>query len=189
MNLPTPTTMRTQRGTFDLREPDPAAINIHDVARSLARLPRYLGHTETAYSVAQHSVEVALRLPDDELLDVEGVGVSLRFIGLMHDAPEAYTGDITRPMKTLIGPRIKQLEQVIWLAFCHRYHLPEELPPAVKEADDRMLATEQRDLFSPPQINSVHEPYEYTVRPWGEQTARANWLKLFRQLKPKGVLG
>lgn len=171
------TAFRTKRGFFDVLDPDPAAIVLHDIARSLSRTPRFLGHTEQTYTVAQHCVLLAMRLPEE-----------LRFVGLMHDAPEAYTGDIIRPMKVAIGPRMKEIEDRIWQAFCLKYDMAFDLPEAVKIADNRMLATEYRDLFDPAQT-CAWEPYEFKIHVWNEHTAKATWLKHFKQYKPRGVLG
>ncbi len=64
-----------------------ACIAIEDIAQSLAYTNRYNGYLGT-YSVAQHSIEVANRLPPE-----------LAFYGLMHDAVETYVGDMLGPLK------------------------------------------------------------------------------------------
>lgn len=80
----------------DLMDPQPETICIDDIAHALARLARFNGHTRTAgiYSVADHCLwcsGVALdRWPD-------APGVALQ--ALLHDAHEAYTGDIVAPLK------------------------------------------------------------------------------------------
>lgn len=64
-----------------------------DIAWSLARLPRFCGHTHTFYSVAQHCVEMtrmALKNGEDKL--------DCLYI-LLHDAHEMVMGDIPSPVK------------------------------------------------------------------------------------------
>lgn len=101
---------------------------IEDIAFALANINRYGGHAGL-YSVAQHCVLVSMQLQPD-----------LKLSGLLHDAPEAYLGDIPSPLKALL-PDYKVLEQ--------QYHEVIDIHfdvwtqhKKVKEADLRMLITE-----------------------------------------------
>ena len=68
-------------------DPRPEDICIRDIAHHLSLCCRFNGACRVHYSVAQHSVMVANILP-----------APLRFWGLMHDATEAYVGDMVRNM-------------------------------------------------------------------------------------------
>ena len=59
------------------------------IAKQLGALCRYAGATPDHYSVARHSLVVAALAPDDP---------SHKMAALLHDAHEALTGDILRPM-------------------------------------------------------------------------------------------
>jgi len=122
---------------FDLVDPDPSMISIKDIAISLANQCRFNGHTKRFYSVAEHSLYVSRVLPRD-----------LAFCGLMHDAAEAYVGDMTSPLKTLVLG-FSELEGRIWRTICARFSLPVELPEAVHVADTRMMITEGEFLMAP----------------------------------------
>jgi 5'-deoxynucleotidase YfbR-like HD superfamily hydrolase len=122
---------------FDLLEPRADQVDIVDIAHSLANLCRFNGHVRQFYSVAQHSYFVS-RI----------VGPEYALCGLLHDATEAYVGDMTRPLKSVM-PRFKEVEDRIWLAIAERFGLPREIPPAVKHADNIALVTERRDLLKP----------------------------------------
>lgn len=118
----------------DLLHPDPFALQINDIAHALAFICRFGGHTREFYSVAQHSLMVALNVPAEDAL-----------AGLMHDATEAYCGDMVAPLKACM-PAYRDVEAGLWEALAYRYRLPAELPASVRHADKVLLATEQRDL-------------------------------------------
>ena len=102
---------------FNPFEPDPEQIDPGDIARALANVCRFGGHTRAFYSVAQHSVIVS------ELVEERGGDVEDVFAALMHDATEAYLGDMPHPIK-------------------HR----SPLGAAFKEAEDRLEAVLRRAL-------------------------------------------
>lgn len=108
----------------DLLCPRPASITIDDIAWSLSRTARFNGHTDgcSPYSVAQHSVWVAQVVQD--LFDADPV-TTLQ--ALLHDAHEAYTGDIASPLKHLpaLRPHIKAIERGLQEAI----HVAFDVPP------------------------------------------------------------
>jgi hypothetical protein len=64
-----------------------------DVAEALARIPRFTGHVRSGpYSVAQHSILGA------DLLYKQHKEAALAAAFLLHDAHEAYMGDIATPV-------------------------------------------------------------------------------------------
>lgn len=66
----------------------------------------------------------------------------------MHDAAEAYLGDVTRPLKALL-PDYRAIEARMEGAIFHRFNvaLP-KLKEAVRRIDNLALATEKAALFS-----------------------------------------
>jgi hypothetical protein len=79
---------------FPYDDVSPDNICIEDIAHSLAHLCRYTGHTCMFYSVAQHSLLVAEKIPG---------GPGEKLVGLLHDAAEAYTNDLASPLKRWLG--------------------------------------------------------------------------------------
>ena len=120
---------------FDLFEPDADMIDPRDISHSLAHLCRFNGHTHTHYSVAQHSLIVCNLVPQKDQLPA-----------LIHDATEAYLGDMTRPLKVLMS-EYREIEQRVWHAICDRFNIEPILPESVIRADMIALATERRDLM------------------------------------------
>jgi hypothetical protein len=114
-------------------------INIVDIAHSLSQLCRFNGHTLRHYSVAQHCVLVSRLVDSDIALE-----------GLMHDAEEAYTGDMTTQIKHS-GDMFDfcQLGEKISLQIFKRFNLQDT--PAVhdeiKVQDTIICEIEKASLF------------------------------------------
>jgi uncharacterized protein len=122
--------------TLNLTRPVLTLDDVHRMAMVLARLCRFTGHTEDFYSVAQHSVVVSYLVPPELALDA-----------LLHDAAEAFLGDITSPVRGMIGPLpIVKLEFNLLDAIYKA--IGRERPKAdtrVQLADDLALCWELRD--------------------------------------------
>lgn len=149
---------------FDLYEPDADLIDPRDIAHSLAHLCRFNGHTREFYSVAQHACMVADLVPEQDKL-----------AALLHDAAEAYIGDMVQPLKQWMYA-YQDVEQWIWERICIRFNLDPKLPASVCHADLVALATERRDLMpADPAIWACLigiEPTAETIRPWSATEAR-----------------
>jgi hypothetical protein len=127
--------------TYSGRHVDPTClfddeISITDIAHSLSRQARFNGATEEIYTVAQHSIYVSYVCDPKNAL-----------WGLLHDAPEAYIGDIVRPVKDEIKA-LARLEDTVMRAICLKYGLPQDhMPEDVLHADNMMLDIELSALF------------------------------------------
>lgn len=128
---------------FDLEDPQPDMVCVADVAAALSKLCRFTGHTSRFYSVAQHSVLVS-----------DLAGPAFAFEALLHDAAEAYVGDISTPLKQVLGTAIRDVERRIDAAVRQHFGLPSAHSPEVKLADIRALGME-RDCFLP----NDHHPW------------------------------
>lgn len=123
-------------------DPRPDEVRIEDIAHALANVCRYGGHSKWHYSVAQHSVLVCRYVIDKRLPD----GGTAAKMALLHDAAEAYIGDMVRPLKRLL-PEYQKAELLIMDAILTHFGLPHDEPKIVKEADNVLLATEARVLM------------------------------------------
>lgn len=155
---------------FDLHNPDPKAVRIVDIATALARIPRFNGHTKTHYSVAQHSVLVTREL--------QPCSRETALYGLLHDAAEAYIGDISRPVKAIIRRHTEALavlEENILGEILRSYGLDGTLPEEVKAADN-LIGKREWDSFM------TTNPPKDRIYAWPEVASRNTFLKTFESL-------
>jgi hypothetical protein len=171
-------------GVFLLDDPQPEQVRLADVAHSLALTCRFGGHCREFYSVAQHSV----------LMARASVGTpELALAVLLHDAAEAYTGDLVAPVK-------RRFETEAWRSFEDRidWAVGSALggPPYdwvstvrsnhVKDLDRRMLAAEARLLmvWPPPWKWGIEgvESLVSEIAPWGPELAEREFVGEYARL-------
>lgn len=148
-----PTATRTASGrSLDLLKPDPRDVDIRDIAHHLSQINRYGGASCFPVNVAQHSV-LALSIGMQILHQPRATQIYT----LLHDAHEAYLGDITSPAAVAIdgpiGDTIDTLKDGIDDAlWCHfGLESPDAATRAlVRKADRMAFATEWRDTMHGP---------------------------------------
>lgn len=156
-------------------DPDPSTISIIDIGHALSNQCRFLGHTESFYSVAQHCLFVSEEVPPQDAL-----------WGLLHDASEAYLSDVPRPLKKL--PEFEQyrtVERLLMKTICEVFGLPLEQPQSVTHADLVALATEVRDLMAPSQQpwDAMPPPSKRRIVPLTPKEAEKRFLDRFWKLR------
>ena len=155
-------------------EPRIDRVAIEDIAHGLAYQCRFNGQTCEFYSVAQHSLVVASLVPEH-----------LRFAALMHDAAEAYLGDMVKPLKVLL-PQFAEIEDKVGAIIAAAFALDFSDYAPIKRADLVALATEKRDLMP----HSVERwaylddivPLPDPIRPLDPASAKRAFLDAFAQL-------
>ena len=120
---------------FNPLSPKPCDICIDDIAHALSLICRGNGQISCFYSVARHSICCAKEAYE------RGLGARVELLCLIHDAAEAYIGDMTRPLKRQM-PKFadceNELVKVIFEALEISPMNNDELK-AVKEIDNAML--------------------------------------------------
>jgi uncharacterized protein len=161
--------------------PEPAAIDIGDIAHALANQCRFGGHCRRFYSVAQHSCVVA------DLAAGRGADSDAVLWALLHDAAEAYLGDLPHPVKhnSELGRIYREAEDALQQAIFQRFGLPPAPPPVVVGIDRAVLAAERRELMVAawdwPELEGVAAA-EITIEPWQPERAAREFLERYERL-------
>jgi len=158
---------------WDLLDPHPLDVCWEDIAHSLARIFRFNGHTlrRREVSVAMHSLNVAAHLAQ------AGASAHTQLHGLLHDAHEAFIGDITTPVMDAFEIRHpgtrhavdmikKETDAAIFQAAgMGRFQATEEIPQ-IKDADMAVLRAERKACMAK------------SYRPWPEAIGKGDVAKL-----------
>jgi uncharacterized protein len=161
-------------------DPDPEQLDVGDIARALANQCRFGGHSRVFYSVAQHSVIVS------ELVEQRGGDVEDVFAALMHDATEAYLGDMPHPLKhrSPLGAAFREAEDHLEAALREHFSIKADVPE-IKRADRALLATERRafsaERWQWPELDGV-EPLDLELTALPPQAAATAFLRRFAEL-------
>ncbi len=138
----------------------------HNIAFSLAHINRFNGHLGT-YSVAQHCCLVSDMAPP-----------ALKLDALLHDAPEAYLGDVTAPLKALL-PEYRKLEDHYHRTIDEYYGVVTR-HSAIKDLDLRMLTTEAAALGGNVADYPLFvDPLPVLIEPWAPERAYQEWMTRF----------
>lgn len=163
-------------------DPGPA-ICLEDIAHALSNLPRWTGHTSEFYSIAQHSVLVS-RFCHTYPLEA-----------LLHDASEAYTGDINKPLKEMLGSPFKDIEHRLQDAVHAKFGLRvnADMKMKIKYADIQVAFAEARQflnvemhLGSTTDIFFMGEEYmgrvDGAIESWSPPQAEFMFLERYKEL-------
>jgi hypothetical protein len=171
--LPRGDWMQTYTGrAFYPMDPRAEDIDPRDIAHALSMLCRYGGHVSRFYSVAEHCVLMSYMVGECSLW------------ALLHDATEAYVGDMIRPLKSGM-PTYREVENRLMRRVCDRFGLPYTCPAEVKEADNRILLDERSALMWPPaQPWAVEDlaPLGVPVTGWTPAEAERQYLVRLNEL-------
>lgn len=166
--------IRTHTGKYvDPLKLRAADIRIEDIAHHLSLACRYAGACPYHYSVAQHSLYVS------ELMARKHPGSRMMALaGLLHDASEAYLGDMSSPMKH--NPAMsfyKDVEHNTGLMIFCVFGLDPRLMDLTKTADDEVFFAETRTWW-----DTTGLPRAVEVTPMTPAQAESAFLGRFRWL-------
>lgn len=153
-------------------DPRPEEVFIEDIAHGLSNCCRYAGQCERFYSVAEHSVLCSMVVPAEDAL-----------AALLHDAPEAYIHDITRPVKRYLTG-YAEIQDEVWACIAQRFGLAFDLPESVKVADNAVLLAEGAQIMKPHPADWSVPGVAADVKVCGHlpEKAKAIFMHRFREL-------
>lgn len=160
--LKTTHAIRTFSGKYvNVFEPDPSTIVIDDIANALSKQCRWGGHLDEIYSVGQHSIMCAERVP-----------ALFKLSALLHDASEAYLIDIPRPIKQNLL-QYKEIEDKLMKVIAKKFRFQYPLPDEVKAIDDYMLQVEWHELML------CNDSEQALIQPMPHKAVRSKFLSMY----------
>lgn len=155
----------------DLANPKEDDIDLLSISHALSKTCRFNGNTKQFYSVAQHSVLVSHLIP-----------APYAKYGLLHDAHEAFIGDITTPVKRIIGNAFDDLSGAWDVVIFRRYGIKmpsKKIKTYIKQADYDALMIEAGNLMWP----CEHwQKSPTTMKSWGSSRAQKEFMKRAEEL-------
>jgi 5'-deoxynucleotidase YfbR-like HD superfamily hydrolase len=143
---------------FYLLDPRADEVDRIDIAHALSNICRFTGHTNYFYSVGTHSILCAEQARKDNM------SAKIQLYCLLHDATEAYVGDVSRPLKKELGKIYTDMEDAIHKCVWEHFELPqptEEEWRTVKHYDDFMLGNEAPQLMlNPDEFQDIEIVYD-----------------------------
>lgn len=161
---------------LDLNGTGGDGITLMDIAQGLCMANRYGGQTMVPYSVAQHSVLLAMHVPKP-----------LKRYALMHDASEYILGDMIRPAKSLM-PDYKATENRLSERIYNKYGV---VPMSELTEYDIRITLDEVKVVQPGRKLKMEDEYaplgvnRILMNPWYWRSARNAWLEAFGLLFPE----
>jgi len=125
---------------INLLDPNPESLTIEDISYGASNQCRFGGHVKYFYSVAEHSLLCAHL--------AEGLDIEKQRSIFLHDAHEAYLGDIPTPIKKMLTG-FSEIVDVFDQALIQRFYLVAGFDfPELKEIDHLALSIEAKDLMA-----------------------------------------
>lgn len=169
------------RKKFNVLNPTSDMIDIKDIAKGLAYKPHFSGFSQKFFSIAEHSllVEEYTRCYHGEN------NYKLRLEALLHDASEAYTGDMIKPIKNLL-PNFVVIEKRIQKAIYKKYDItPYKNGFEVKFFDNKAQDVEASVFFDTVEVSRKKQIEEHYVKFLSPDDAYAAFMGKFNYLTSK----
>ena len=161
--------------------PLPEDVKIIDIAHALSMQCRFNGHIKRFYSVAEHSFLMSYL-----------VSPAAAPLALLHDAAEAYIGDMPSPLKDSMTD-FKYLDLSLTQAILARFGVGPEHWAEVHAADKWIVHKEARVLMNNPELVDKWGPppafkpalgLDYDRLGMSPDDAKYNFLLRYRELFP-----
>lgn len=166
---------------LDLNDIKPDELDLFEIANAIANQGRYNGQTKMYYSVAEHCVNLT------RYAKRQGLSIDLQKALLMHDASEAYCGDIVYHLKAEL-PFFKKIENKILSSVYVKFGIDNSAPimAEVHRLDRAICKDEMSQLLGavdPVSLDMGLSPLGIKVKGWSPQEARETFLREAKRLK------
>lgn len=162
----------TRNGRFFFDNLEQNKIDFDDIAWSLSMQCRYNGHVNRFYSVADHCNKIVEHILEDKTLSDDDQFNAAR-LALLHDATEAYIGDMVKPLK-IIMPEFIAYENRLFDHIVKEFGLDLSMLDHVDYLDKLILGNEMDALLWEQPIanqNRMEMPYGFHFVPNSQQLA------------------
>src|SRR3990167_1996340 len=163
---------------WNLLNPRNEDVRLEDIAWSLGHIPRFNGHTRSPYTVADHCLWIYDRLGSHQPLT--------RAYALLHDAHEAYIGDIPSPVKEAVAilcegenplaELARRTDTAIYEALGLPYPAPSDIGLLIADADRKAAIAERIALMPDRGLTGEYGPVIASWRPGKD------WLKRIKNV-------
>lgn len=133
---------------IDYNNLTPDMICLDDMAKGVSNICRFGGQIEDFYSVAQHTLLVWLLSPS-----------YLKPAALLHDLPEAFLGDVVKPLKNLLGEAYRKFERKFEEVIFAKYGVDIAMLELIKPYDMQALEIEN-NYFRFGKLDLLQKQYE-----------------------------
>lgn len=148
-------------------------VRIEDIAAGLSRACRYGGQLPKGifYSVAEHSV-----LCVEEAIKNRVTCKDFLLCLLLHDASEAYCGDVVKPLKNMICKEYSVIEDHVQGMIGHFFHIDfNDYHIRYKYYDNQIYLAEVREIYG----EDVKSDFSPDFKFWNFDVAETNFLKTY----------
>lgn len=170
----TKTSISTLKRFFDFKRPFEYEFDIEEIAHALSNLCRYTGHVHSFYSVAEHSVLCSWAVSKEYAKEA-----------LLHDASEAFCGDVSKPLKAML-PEYQKIEDDVQLAIARHFKLRFPFPKEIHDVDAGMYWAEREGIARSAVIDTIWNKQSKTVpfipRGWTPYEAKEIFLERFYEI-------
>lgn len=179
-------TIRLRSGLyFDFVDPKPEQFTLEDIAGALSKICRFGGQANYFYSVAEHCVHCACQAAKD------GLPLDTQIAVLLHDASEAFVGDVVKPLKIMLS-EYAVIEDRVENAIAEKFLIDFRREKAsIREIDHAMLIAERRAMFSKDDVTWFGENevrvLDVEFECWEPRQAEAMFMKTARMIGVEGA--
>lgn len=181
-------------------DPLPEEVHLVDIVQGLVNAARYRGQTKFFYPVLTHCVLVSRAVEQRALEKGWSFQASkdAAFEGLLHDASEAFLGDVARPLKRMRTMREYRNVEAKWEhAINNAFNIQptKQTTKLVKEVDTRIVLDEIWVLMKDPTMWERSgrypglEPLGIEIPNWTREECIRQFYTRYNELRPLKTVG